>query len=113
MTRHDQCHRVGAACAADGAHRSRCADLARDVAVGAGLSARDAPQRVPDAALEHGAADVERYAREAAFAGDEGANAFFDLRHALLADLSGAELVGEQALEVRPVRTELHSAYAL
>src|SRR3954463_4004358 len=92
----DERDRVRAAGAADGAHRGRRADLARDVAVGARLATRNAAQRFPDAALEHRAADVERHASECAFAGDECAHLFSDLWHWLVHQLGGIELFGEE-----------------
>ncbi len=47
---------------ADGAHRARLADRARDLAVAARLAVRDLEQRGVDADLEAGAAQVERRA---------------------------------------------------
>src|SRR3954465_2364301 len=113
MARHDQRNRVRPAGAADGAHGGGCADGARDFRIGARLAARDAPQLLPHAALEHRAADIDRHARQGAFAGDEAADLRFELRQRRFAKLRGAELAGEQLRQLLRVGAELDCANAI
>src|SRR4051812_44841036 len=113
MAWHHQRDGVGAAGAADRAHRGRRADGARDFRIGARLAARDASQLFPHATLEDGAADVDRQAREAAFAGDEAADLRFHVRQGRFAQLRLAELAGEQLRQLPGIGAELDGANAI
>ena len=110
MAGHGKRHRVRAAGAADRAHRRRRADGAGDLLVRAGLAARDAPQLVPHAALEHRAADVERQPGEARLAFDEGKDLGFQVLQVARNDFGGAELLREEALEALGVIAQLDGA---
>src|SRR5580765_1007232 len=113
MARHDQGDRVRAAGTADGAHRGRRTDGARDFRVGARLAARNAPQLFPYPALEHRAADIDRHAREAPFASDEAADLRLELRQRRFGQLRGAELAGEELLKLLDFGAELDRADAI
>src|ERR1700681_2288959 len=63
----------------DRAGRGRPADLARDLAVAAGLAERDREQRRPDALLECGAVEIERNGERPALAGEIGGELPFGL----------------------------------
>ncbi len=113
MAGHGKRHRIRAAGRSHRAHRARLADGAGDVLVAAGFAVRDAAQRLPHAALEYRAADVERNARETRLACDEGKDFFLQLLQRILHQIGLAELLGEQAPQLRGVIAELDRAQSL
>jgi len=109
---HGERHRVGAAGAADRTHRGRRTDGAGDLLIRAGLAARNPAQLVPNAALKHRTADVERQPGEARFAFDKGEDLGFQILQVARDDFGGAELLREESLEAPGVVTQLDRAEA-
>src|ERR1041384_1814167 len=110
---HGKRHRVGAAGAADRTHRRGRADGAGDLRIRTGLASRDAPQLVPDAALAHRAANVERQPCEARFAFDEGEDPGFQVLQLARHDFGRPKLLSEEAFEALVVIAQLDRAKAL
>ena len=60
MARDNNGEFIGRAGACHGSHRTGLANALRDLTIAAGLSCRDLAQRLPDAQLKRGTAQIQR-----------------------------------------------------
>src|SRR5262245_51873268 len=113
MARNGERYRVRTAGRADCAYRARRTDGAGDVLVGARLAARNTPQRFPNTALEHRAANVQRHPGEARLAVNEGKDLLPDRGERVFGELGVREFFRQKPAQAIAVIAELDGAKTL